>query len=193
MPGRNEQQAVTSFLRPLQLALSALSGHAQITVDRKGQYRKGRIYSWELNGGAGLSWTDVGLFTASMNFEIVDADPAKHDLSSGALRVTTRGYWYTFRGIGDPRPHRWRMHWHPEGNSPVVDPHLHRPPDISEHWPTPRMSLETAIRWCLIEGAPPSCSTAEVDNKLTEAESAFRLFGSWQDTTDPGYPLRQGS
>ncbi|BBG01748.1 MULTISPECIES: hypothetical protein [Pseudonocardia] len=186
MPGRTEQHAVTSFLDPLRKAVSVLAGHNQITVSRRGTYRKGLLYAWELNSGAGTSWADVGTFTASMNFEIVDTDPARHDTGEGPFRVTTRGYWYTFR---DPNgTHLWRMHWHPEGNSSVTGPHLHRPPDLKRHWSTPRLSFETAIEWCVTSGAPTSCDSVEMADRLIETESAYKLYGSWQQTSDPGYP-----
>lgn len=79
------------------------------------------------------------------------------------------------------------MHWHPDGRSNVTDPHLHRQPDTKLHWPTPRMSFETAVRWCMTEGAPMTCSAAEADNRLTDSEAAFKLYGSWQQTSSIRY------
>lgn len=171
--------------------MSTLAGHGQIAVVRRGQYVKGRIYSWELNGGRGMSWPAVGTFVANMNFEIVDADPDRHDPREGALRVSTRSYHYHFLEPGTRRA-KWRMHWHPTGCSSFTDPHLHRPPDIKVHWPTPRMSFETAIRWCEVEGVPLACDRSQFEDRLTEAESGFRLFRSWQDVTDSGYPSSLG-
>ena len=181
MPGGTPQAAVTAFLEPLRQAVSALSGHCQIAAVRKGAYTKGRVYLWHLNGGNGISWPGIGVFTASMGFEIIDADPERHEVAAGDVRVTTRSYHYHFLGP-DGVTARWRMHWHPDGQSGVKEPHLHRLPEIKTHWATPRMSFETAIRWCATEGAPLSCSESDAEDRLTRSEAAFKLFGSWQDT-----------
>lgn len=180
MPGRTAQQAVDDFLEPLRRAVSTLAGHSQIAVVRKGRYVLEQEYVWQLNAGRGMSWPAVGTFLASMNFRIVEADPTHHDAQPGDLRVTTAQYHYHFK---DPDDHaKWRMHWHPEGRSYVTEPHLHRLPDTKIHWSTPRMSFETAVRWCMTEGAPLSCGEAEADDRLTSTEATFKLFSSWQQT-----------
>ena len=66
-------------------------------------------------------------------------------MKPGDLRVTTRSYHYHF--VDPTGAAKWRMHWHPDGCSHVVEPHIHRLPDIKAHWSTPRMSFETAVRW----------------------------------------------
>ena len=180
MPGSTPQHAVTAFLEPLRQAVSVLSGHSQIAAVRRGEYRKGQLYVWQLNGGRGMTWPGLGTFSASMGFEVVDADPAHHDVKPGDLRVTTRSYHYHF--VDPTGAAKWRMHWHPDGCSHVVEPHIHRLPDIKAHWSTPRMSFETAVRWCMTEGVPPSCADREADDRLTNSEAAFKLYGSWQQT-----------
>lgn len=101
-------------------------------------------------------------------------------MKPGDLRVTTRSYHYHF--VDPTGAAKWRMHWHPDGCSHVVEPHIHRLPDIKAHWSTPRMSFETAVRWCMTEGVPPSCADREADDRLTNSEAAFKLYGSWQQT-----------
>jgi hypothetical protein len=49
------------------------------TTNAHGGFRKGVRYSWVLNGADGMDLGTVGRFIASMQFEIIDADPAKNE------------------------------------------------------------------------------------------------------------------
>lgn len=151
-----------------------------------------QTYTWELNGGRGMTWPNIGTLVANMQFKIVDADPARHNIEDGKLTATTLSYHYHFVQAKSNNKALWRMHWHPGGLSDFLDPHIHRLPDIKPHWPTPRLSFETAIRWCIAEGTPLACpSTAVAEDRLTESESVLRLYATWRDVSDPNYPVRK--
>lgn len=177
MPGRNPQQAVDAFLQPLRDALRLLDGVAKILVSPKDGYRVGQRYSWQLNGADGVDLGAVGRFIASMEFEIIDTDPAGNEYGH-PYRVTTRSYHYKLRGRdGDDQ---WRMHWHPDGRSRVKVPHLHRPPDLKQHWPTGRLTLENAVAWCIESGAAVVGGDRErAQNELALIEAPHRLYRSW--------------
>ena len=93
----------------------------------KGGYRTGIQYSWVLNGADGMDLGPAGRFIASMEFEVIEADPARNEYGY-PLRVTARSYHYKLRDRDGTD--RWRMHWHPGGRSRVTSPHLHLPPDL---------------------------------------------------------------
>lgn len=70
-------------------------------------------------------------------------DPSENEFGH-ALRVTTRSYNYRLRS-GDGHD-VWRMHWHPEGLSPVTFAHLHLHPDFRRHLEGPATSLQLLRR-----------------------------------------------
>jgi hypothetical protein len=82
MPGRTPAEAVDAFLDPLRDALRILDGVAKLLISPKGGFRKGVRYSWVLNGADGMDLGAVGRFIASMEFEIIDADPTKNEAGS---------------------------------------------------------------------------------------------------------------
>jgi hypothetical protein len=177
MPGRTPRDAVEAFLTPLRDALRLLEGVAKLQVSPKGGYRKEVRYSWALNGADGMDLGAVGRFIASMEFEIVDTDPTKNEYGH-PLRVTARSYHYKLRGRDGQD--QWRMHWHPEGRSRITVPHLHRPPDLKQHWPTGRMTLENAVAWCIESGARVTTEgPAQAQEELTLIEAPHRLYRSW--------------
>jgi len=97
--------------------LRLFDGVARLTVAPRPPFRKGARYRWSINAENGLPLGAAGTFYASMNFEVVDSVPADHDDEhQGEYRCSTRGYNYkltTARGAD-----LWRLHWHPEGDSP---------------------------------------------------------------------------
>jgi hypothetical protein len=177
MPGRTPAEAVAAFMQPLREALRVLDAVTSLQVAPKGGFRRGVTYGWVLNGdrGADLGW--AGTFFASMTFEIVDCDPDKNEFGH-PFRVSTRSYHYKLRSA-DGGPDLWRMHWHPEGNSPVTVAHLHLPPDLRRHLPSERMTFEKAILWCAEFGAPLSCTKQEAADRLLLTEAQHRLHRSW--------------
>jgi hypothetical protein len=176
VPGRNPQEAVRAFLGPLKDALSVLDSVCTLAIKPHKGYRVGPRFRWALNDDDGADLHQAGRFFASMEFEIVYADPKKHEVDRGRYRCSTRGYNYKLQTTdGD----RWRFHWHPEGESSEVDPHVHLPPDFKAHRATPRVSLENAIEWCIADGAPLRVSEQEARNKLDLAQAGHVLFRTW--------------
>lgn len=177
MPGRTPAEAVDAFLDPLRDALRVLDGVAKLMISPKGGFRKGVRYSWVLNGADGMDLGAVGRFIASMEFEIIDADPPKNEFGH-PFRVTTHSYHYKLRG-GDGSD-QWRMHWHPEGHSRITTPHLHLPPNLKLHWPTGRLTLENAVGWCVESGAAVTSDSAmQAHEQLALIEAPHRLYRSW--------------
>jgi hypothetical protein len=174
MPGHDPHEAVREFLEPLEDALAVLDGFTKLFVSGSKPYRKGHLYAWVLNGPEGKLLPGVGLFSARMNFEVIDCDPNRYEKP---LRVTTRAYSYSLDDEqGSPR---WRLDWHPGGKSPVSYPHVHMPPNMKDHNPTERATFERAIGWCVAAGARLTCSVDEALNHLLVTESRHRLHRSW--------------
>jgi hypothetical protein len=98
-------------------------------------------------------------------------------------RVSTRSYHYKLRY--PEGSDAWRMHWHPDGNSPVIHAHLHLTPDLKRHLPTERATLEKAISWCAQYGAPLTCSMEEAADRLVLAESPHLLHRTWGALVPP--------
>jgi hypothetical protein len=182
MPGRTPSEAVASFLEPLREALKVLDAVTKLSVAPKGGFRTGTRYAWVLNGASGVLLGPAGNFFAGMEFEIVDCDPTTNEYGH-PFRVSTRSYHYKLRS--PQGSDAWRMHWHPEGNSPVEHPHLHLPPDLKRHLLSERATLEQAISWCAEYGAPLTCSRDEAADRLVLAESAHRLHRTWGPIIPP--------
>jgi hypothetical protein len=165
-----------AFLEPLRQALRVLDAVANLSTRPKGGYSRGVRYSWVLNDGRGAKVGPAGTFTASMQFEIVECDPDSNEFGH-PWRVSTREYIYRLRSPDGQDA--WRMHWHPEGNSPITWAHLHLPPDFGRHLACDRMTLEQAILWCAEYGAPLTCSRQEAENRLLLIEAPHRLHRTW--------------
>ncbi|OLR90451.1 hypothetical protein [Actinokineospora bangkokensis] len=166
-----------NFLEPLRDAVAVLDGYTQLFVQPRGPYRKGVRFAWHLNEDRGARLGDVGVFYASMKFEIIDADPARHE---APLRVTTKEYNYCLEGPDGKD--LWRFHWHPDSKvSHERGPHMHTPPTYREHWPTPRMTLEKAVLWCVRAGAPLSCTLEEAERTLALTEGQHVLWRGWSN------------
>ncbi|MGH3904823.1 MAG: hypothetical protein ACRDTE_11615 [Pseudonocardiaceae bacterium] len=185
MPGDTPQEAVTAFLDPLRAALSVLDGVGHVSVPRRGLWVKYKRVSWVLNGGNGMKLGDIGTLHASMTFRVIDTDPSTNELGK-PLRVSTLDYNYKLELPGGTD--MWRMHWHPDGVSDTREPHLHIPPDLKVHRPCDRMTFENAIRWCIRDGAPLTCSPREAEDFLTDVEAPHRLHRSWGSRADMRLP-----
>ena len=185
MPGDTPHEAVTAFLKPLRDALSVLDGVGHIGVPRHGLLVKYRPVAWVLNGGNGMKLGDIGILHALMKFQVIDADPSTNELKK-PLRVTTLSYNYKLEQPDGCD--KWRMHWHPDGLSDAREPHLHVPPDLKVHRPCDRMTFETAIRWCIKDGAPLNRSLREAEDFLAEVEAPHRLHRTWSSRLDMRIP-----
>ena len=85
---------------------------------------------------------------------------------------------------GDGRD-KWRLHWHPDSTvSPERYPHMHLPPDWKKHIPTERVALETAIMYCIAEGAPLACDRQEAMSTLMISRSRHALWRKWSTHPD---------
>jgi len=178
MPGRNPHEAVVAFLDPLVDALAVLDGHVQLIVHKRGGYRKGVPYVWILNGEEGMSLRGVGRLRATMQFMVIDCDPATND-GGHPLRVTTLGYNYKIIDVHDQDI--IRFHWHPRGHAKNPHPHVHARPNLDAHFYMPRVTLETVIRGCLELGAPLTVDAAEAVRHLAVTEAPHVLYRSWAD------------
>jgi hypothetical protein len=183
MPGRTPAEALRAFLDPLRRALTVLDGHANLTLNSRGGVRQGGRYAWSLNAGDGMDLGSIGLFQASMNFEIVDSDPAQHDEDhQGRFRCSSRSYNYK---LSTRRGHDlWRIHWHPTGVSPTKEPHLHLPPDLDRHLPTGRITFEKALMWLIEYDAPTRCDRDKALAVLAETETPHLLYRTWSDSPE---------
>ena len=146
----------------------------------------GERHSWLLNNGAGLELKTLkGVelrFDPSMEWELIRDE--RPDL--GPYRVTTRAYRYSLSGPGGIE--YVSLHWHPEGNSLVRDPHIHlgaallsdsSPVTPKAHLPTPRHTFEMAVRWVVEFGVKPACD--DWREKLDLAETPHLLYRSWAE------------
>jgi hypothetical protein len=178
VPGRNPQDAVVSFLDPLQEALAVLDGYSKIIVAKRGAYRQDVPYVWIINDEEGMELRGVGRLRATMQFKIVQCDPSTND-AGHPLRVTTLGYNYKISDVDDRD--RIRFHWHPTGAGKNLHPHVHALPDLSTHVYLPRVTLESVIRACLELGAPLTVDAGEAITHLAVTEAAHMLNRTWTD------------
>lgn len=185
MAGRTPADAVAAFMHPIQEAASVL-GPCKVTG--AGEFRSPRVgheYSWSLNDGAGIKGrnahgvTGVRDFYASMSWRVVPDDRDGY----GPFRVTTTRYDYSLI-LDDGEV--WAFHWHPEGRSDVVYPHVHfgspvlastSPITSKAHPPTGRMTLEQTIRWVLESGG--TSPFHDWPERLALAEAPHLLYRSW--------------
>jgi len=120
----------------------------------------------------------AGTFYASMEFRVIETDPSTNE-GHHPLRCTTDSYHYKLAAAGQGQPDHWRIHWHPSGRSRVSWAHVHRPPDLGQHWPTGRMTLENAVGWCIESGAPLTCDADEAVARLSLNEAPHILHRTW--------------
>lgn len=106
---------------------------------------------------------------------------ARGQTYSWVLNATTLGYNYKLEQAGGDV---WRMHWHPDGVSHVRVPHLHVPPEYQVPRPCERMTFENAIRWCIEDGAPLTCTRSEAEGHLLLTETPHKLHRSWSSPLD---------
>lgn len=176
MPGRTPAEAFRAFIEPLESAVSVL-GAAKITVSSGGRQVPDKPHAWTLNGGRGYT-TGGWFFEADMQYRIRRDDAP----GRGPWRVTTLAYRYRLAVVDMDV---FRMHWHPDGNSPAKSPHLHvrlapveRVGDtLQHHLNTERQTFENALRWAIQVGMPPARS--DWSDLLDQAEAAHLRHRSW--------------
>jgi hypothetical protein len=176
MPGRTPREAFEAFITPIERASSCL-GSVKVTVSPGGRTAPEMEHVWSLNlmrGFAAKGWH----FEAAMGYKITQDDAP----GRGPWRVRTLAYRYR---LAVPEHDVFRLHWHPNGHSPVTYPHLHAalepkdrmPGSLDAHLATGRMTFENALRWAFELGMP--AARADWSERLAEAEAAHLRYRSW--------------
>jgi hypothetical protein len=185
MPGNSPREAFDNFVAPLKRAVSCL-GAAKIVASPGGRDQPGIVHSWSLNGQTGLACKGGFHLEAQMHYKIVrDEAPGR-----GPWRISTRAYRYRVARIGTDV---FRIHWHPWGQSPYRDPHIHlnfavpgrAPTTLDEHFPTGRLTFEDAIEWAVGIGVP--VARDDWQDVLADARAVHLAHRSW-GTTPPTFP-----
>lgn len=176
MAGRTPHDAFNAFIGPIERAASCL-GSVKVQISPGGSTAPNTRHSWSLNGMTGFTVNGWHL-EANMSYEIIrDEAPGR-----GPWRVRTLQYRYRLAITGNDV---FRLHWHPNGRSPVTYPHLHAalepkdriPASLDAHLPTGRMTLEDALRWAFELGMPAARS--DWAKRLADAEAAHLQHRSW--------------
>jgi hypothetical protein len=176
MPGRNPHEAFEAFITPIKNASSCL-GSVKVKVSAGGSTAPNMEHAWSLNGMNGFT-TQGWHFEAGMGYTIIPDDRPNR----GPWRVRTLQYRYRLAVLDHDV---FRLHWHPNGRSPVTYPHLHAalepkdrmPGSIDTHLPVGRMTFENALRWAFELGMP--AARADWSERLAEAEAAHLRYRSW--------------
>jgi len=184
MPGRTPREAFQAFITPIKAASSCL-GSVKVTVSPGGMSAPDTEHVWSLNGMGGFTakgWH----FEAAMGYTIIRDDRPDR----GPWRVRTLQYRYR---LAVPEHDVFRLHWHPNGLSPVNYPHLHAalepkdrmPGSLDAHLATGRMTLEDALRWAFELGMPAARS--DWAKRLDDAEAPHLRYRSWsKDPAEAG-------
>ena len=149
MAGASPKQAVDSFVKPLQRALSCVT---TAVIDRQEGHDLGIPSALTVNGAAPVRLARVNrradiAIRIAQQYRIVQAEGDR-----GPLKVQTVAYMYTVADADGREV--FGYHWHPEGRGPFPFPHLHleagamlgRPELQRAHFPTGRVSVEEFLR-----------------------------------------------
>lgn len=174
MPGRTPAEAYQRFIKPISRAASCL-GTVKIVTSPGGSTTPRTPHSWALNGETGFS-SHGWHFSAEMGYQI------ERDESNGPWRVRTLAYRYRLALLGHDV---FRIHWHPNGRSPITYPHLHAnlsaeqklASSIDAHLETDRMTLERALRWAFELGMP--AHRTDWADVLAETEAPHLEHRTW--------------
>jgi hypothetical protein len=168
---------VNDFLRPFQDALACVA-HGKVTVSPGGR-RPGSGHAWTLNDGKSVALAGGrGIWLrATMNYKVVRTE-VRH------WRVHTEAYLYA---VGSEAGELLSWHWHPRGNSPAQEPHMHPgfavllPEGVispGAHLPTARMSFEDVISTLITEvGVEPMHD--DWQSRLAHGRDIFELNRTW--------------
>jgi hypothetical protein len=149
VPGKTPREAVKAYFEPLQKNL-AIVCNGVLRVNNYDRLDAISVLTLPdpalLNGRADL------LLSFLQQYKIIE------DPQNGPYRVTTRYYKYAIEAKDGFEI--FGYHWHPEGPSPIVFPHLHigngsgigRPEVVGKaHFPTGRVAFEDVIRFLIDE------------------------------------------
>lgn len=162
MPGRSPYEAWSAFVSPLTDALSCVAT-AKAMTSAGGKLELGPSHTLHITGTVDDGYVKIGgpqhlEFRAHIYYEIIRDERDGY----GPYRVTTRGYDYSI--CRSDRAAVLDYHWHPNGQSHEVRPHIHLGstqlhPDAvlsnKQHLTTGRVTFETAIRQAVDLGAVP--------------------------------------
>jgi hypothetical protein len=112
------------------------------------------------------------LLNVTQHYRIVEAEGDR-----GPWKVQTAGYDYEV--LNEDGSEFLIYHWHPDGISPEVRPHLHiGGAHRKTHIPTGRVAMEDVVRMCLrdLGTEPQRGDWAEV---LEESQAAFETWRTW--------------
>ena len=184
MPGRTPYEAYSAFVTPLANALSCVA-RVKILCSAGGKTSLGRVHRLYLGGNEAGDHVklagDVRLeLRARMRYEIIEDERKDY----GPYRIRTRAYEYSLRQQNGQAVLEY--HWHPDGVSHEVRPHIHlgstqlRPEAVltnKDHTLSGRMTLESVIRQAINYGVEPLHD--DWDDRLTGAETPHLLYRSW--------------
>ena len=151
MAGRTPRQAVQSFLRPLQLALSCVTD-AQIATDGEHSPTIEHVWAGAVGEPFPLSRVRGASLRAriSQNYRIAPAEGQR-----GPWKVTITAYHYTLEDANASEIISFQ--WHPTGSGALPYPHVHlgqaaavgRAELEGAHIPTGRVALEQFLRFAI--------------------------------------------
>jgi len=192
MPGNTVHVAYGKFISPLQKALSIISkdnvtGPNRHEIELNQEYM---IHMGPKDGPVKVKGKDPDgnvcdlELEAMMKFMIISCSAEE----GGRYRATTTWYRYTVRTAVDQRE-VFSYHWHPGGDSPLSDPHMHIGSaqldkqgilDKSKHWTSGRITFESIVRLLIAEfevKAPRNWQS-----KLDEIENPHLIYRKWSGT-----------
>ena len=181
MAGKTPSEAIRNFINPLQQALSCVTQtvlyHRALPDNPAGLHvlllseepaRLGRDKQFSLK--------------AIQHFRTVEAEGPR-----GPWKVQTVAYYYTFAEARRSQREIFGYHWHPQGRSAVVYPHLHlyEGAGVGEydipnkaHFPTGRMALEDVLRLVITHfGVRPL--RGDWESVLNTTQGAFEEWRTW--------------
>ena len=153
MPGKTPREAVKAYIEPLQKNIAIVCSGVL------------RVNNYDLLDNISvLTLPDPALLNgpADLLFSFLQQYKIIKDPQNGPYRVTTRYFKYAVEA--EDGLEIFGYHWHPEGPSPIIFPHLHigrgcgiGSPEVvgKAHFPTGRVAFEDVIRFLIDEFVKP--------------------------------------
>jgi hypothetical protein len=169
LPGRSPHQAVDSFIRPIQLAISCVSNDVVVhggdyTLRKPCGLQVGKQGTIKLRGGLYLK--------VQLNYEIINDSNVQ-----GGYKVNTTAYSYAI--LDRHEKDLVRYDWHPNIDN-IPYPHIHVEDSKlkKHHLPTSRIALEQVLR-LLITQCGVKAKKKDWSAVLTRGLRAFEDHCSW--------------
>jgi hypothetical protein len=171
LPGRTPPEAREAFLAPLRRSLSCITD-AQLFVAPK---LPGQVEALALSADPLLVRSaplgDIQ-FVLGHQYRIIEDDLY-------GWRVSTAAYRYDLLDGSGKELIAW--HWHPDGSSSMVKPHLHMsggPVPKKAHVPTGRVTIESVLR-LLLTDLEVSPRRTDFHDVLDVSEGPHLQYRSW--------------